>query len=130
LEQFVGGRHETSYEVDTALTRDELAHLGEGSPPIPPASTSPKVQKLWNSAPKWTWASASRLRMGEALALASLLQHDVRRPPHRAGLRRGTFSPPPRGLIDNRDEELHALAAHRSHQAAASLQSSLSESAF
>jgi len=111
---FVGGRHETSYEVDTALTREELAHLGERLSAYPAGfNIHPKVQKLLEQRAEMSLGKrAVDYGMGEALAFASLLGHGV--PVRLTGQdsRRGTFSHRHAALIDTETEENYMPLQH------------------
>ncbi len=106
-DSFTGGRYQASYEVDTALTREELLDLGERLTSYPTAfNIHPKVKKLLEQ--RLEMAQGKRTAdygMGEALAFASLLKQGV--PVRLTGQdsRRGTFNHRHSALIDIETEE-------------------------
>ena len=111
---FVGGRYDASYEVETALSREALAELGDKLSSYPPGfNIHPKVKKLLEQ--RAEMANGKRTvdyGMGEALAFASLLQQDV--PIRLTGQdsRRGTFNHRHSALIDTETEENYMPLQH------------------
>jgi 2-oxoglutarate dehydrogenase E1 component len=130
---FCGGRYDASYEVNTALTREELAELGEKLSSYPAGfNIHPKVKKLLEQ--RLEMALGKRTAdygMGEALAFASLLKQGV--PVRLTGQdsRRGTFNHRHSALIDTETEENYMPLQHIApNQARCEVyNSSLSESA-
>jgi len=131
--RFCGGRYEASYEVETALTREQLVELGKRLSTYPEGfNIHPKVKKLLEQ--RAEMAEGKRTvdyGMGEALAFASLLKQGV--PVRLTGQdsRRGTFNHRHSALIDTETEENYMPLQHISPDQARCqvYNSSLSESA-
>ena len=111
---FVGGRYEASYEIDTALTREELAYLGEKLSTYPEGfHIHPKVEKLLEQRAEMALGKRTvDYGTSEALAFASLLKQGV--PVRLTGQdsRRGTFSHRHAALIDTETEENYMPLQH------------------
>ena len=132
-DRFCGGRYDSSYEVDTALSLDELTELGEKLSSYPAGfNIHPKVKKLLEQRAEMSKGKRTvDYGMGEALAFASLLRQDI--PVRLTGQdsRRGTFNHRHSALIDTETEENYMPLQHiTSGQARCQIyDSSLSESA-
>jgi 2-oxoglutarate dehydrogenase E1 component len=111
---FAGGRYKTEYDVETGLSRAELAALAEKLTDFPSSfHIHPKVKKLLEQ--RLEMGSGKRLvdyGMAEALAFASLVQKGI--PVRLTGQdsRRGTFNQRHSFLIDTEDETLYMPLAH------------------
>jgi 2-oxoglutarate dehydrogenase E1 component len=131
--RFCGGRYDDSYEVETALTRAELAGLGERLSSYPAGfNIHPKVKKLLEQRAEMALGKRDAdYGMGEALAFASLLKQGI--PVRLTGQdsRRGTFSHRHSALIDTETEENYMPLQHIAPDQARCevYNSSLSESA-
>jgi 2-oxoglutarate dehydrogenase E1 component len=132
-DQFRGGRYDSSYEVETALSREELARLGERLSAYPAGfNIHPKVKKLLEQRAEMSQGKrAVDYGMGEALAFASLLRQGI--PVRLTGQdsRRGTFNHRHSALIDTETEENYIPLQHITPDQARCqvYNSSLSESA-
>ncbi len=113
-DRFCGGKYDASYEVETALTRAELAELGERLSSYPAGfNIHPKVKKLLEQRAEMALGKRTAdYGMGEALAFASLLKQGV--PVRLTGQdsRRGTFNHRHSALIDTETEENYMPLQH------------------
>ena len=131
--QFRGGRYDASFEVETALSREELADLGDRLSTYPQGfNIHPKVKKLLEQRAEMAQGKRTvDYGMGEALAFASLLKQGA--PVRLTGQdsRRGTFNHRHSALIDIETEENYMPLQHIApNQARCQVyNSSLSESA-
>jgi 2-oxoglutarate dehydrogenase E1 component len=109
-----GGRYNPSYEVDTAVSEDRIAQIGDGLTRYPESfHVHPKVQKLLEQ--RREMAHGKRpidYGMAEALAFGSLLTQGV--PVRLTGqdTRRGTFNQRHAALIDIQAEEEYVPLEH------------------
>ena len=131
--EFRGGRYDASYEVETALSSQELAELGQRLSTYPEGfNIHPKVKKLLEQRAEMAQGKRTvDYGMGEALAFASLLKQGV--PVRLTGQdsRRGTFNHRHSALIDIETEENYMPLQHIAPDQARCqvYNSSLSESA-
>jgi 2-oxoglutarate dehydrogenase E1 component len=111
---FRGGRYDPSYEVDTAVSRENLAAIGEALTQYPDGfHIHPKVQKLLEQRREMARGKrAVDFGMAEALAFGSLLKQGV--PVRLTGqdTRRGTFNQRHAALIDVETEEEYVPLEH------------------
>jgi 2-oxoglutarate dehydrogenase E1 component len=109
-----GGRYNAAYEVDTTVSEDRLAQIGDGLTRYPEGfHIHPKVQKLLEQ--RREMAHGKRpidYGMAEALAFGSLLTQGV--PVRLSGqdTRRGTFNQRHAALIDIQTEEEYVPLEH------------------
>ena len=109
-----GGRYNPSYEVDTAVSEQALAEIGEGLTRFPQGfHIHPKVQKLLEQRREMAYGKRPiDYGMAEALAFGSLLTEGV--PIRFSGQdsRRGTFNQRHAALIDVETEEEYVPLEH------------------
>ncbi len=113
-DKYFGGRHKPEYEVETGLSREELADLTSRLTAYPDSfHIHPKVKKLLEQrAEMGAGKRAVDYGMAEALAFASLVKSGI--PVRMSGQdsRRGTFNQRHSALIDVEDETEYVPLEH------------------
>ena len=108
-ESFVGGPYDPQYEVDTSISKEEVAELGELACTTPEKfNVHPKVAKLLEQ--RKEMAKGDRpidWGMAETLAFASLVKQGLPVRVTGQDSRRGTFNHRHAALYDNKTRELH-----------------------
>ena len=117
---YVHGKYKIEYEVDTGLTREQLAELTDGLVRVPPGfHLHPKIAKLLEQRSEMGHGKrALDYGFAEALAFASLVSsgHPVRLTGQ--DTQRGTFNQRHAVLIDTETEHNYLTLAHLSRQQA------------